>query len=185
MQLGCLALQQDGHQQVQRGDTADQRARCSAGCPASQESQEGDTQSPSRARRAPSRHAEPVPGTQSTVPARRARPGHTEHHPGTQSPSWACRAPPWHAEPVPGTQSPSWARRAPSRHAEPVLGTQSTVQGPVRPCASQLRADVCTGLTEDTAAGASVLRQGACTLPGRPLGGLLWFSDGAGVSRRQ
>ena len=56
-------------------------------------------------------------------------------------------------------------------HAEPVLGTQSTIQGPVGPCASQPRADVCTGLTEDTAAGANVLRQGACTLPGRPLGG--------------
>lgn len=73
---------------------------------------------------------------------------------------------------VPGTQST-------------IPGTQSAVWGPIGPCASQLRADVCTGLTEDTAAGANVPRRGACTLPGRPLEGLPGCSDRASVSGRQ
>ena len=89
------------------------------------------------------------------------RPGHSEHCtvPGTQST-------------IPGTQST-------------IPGTQSAVWGPLGPCASQLRADICTGLTEDTAAGANVPRRGACTLPGRPLEGLPGCSDRASVSGRQ
>ena len=96
------------------------------------------------------------------------RPGHSEHCtvPGTQSTI------PGMQSTIPGTQST-------------IPGTQSAVWGPIGPCASQLRADICMGLTEDTAAGANVPRRGACTLPGRPLEGLPGCSDRASVSGRQ